>query len=325
MLAGMDPPPSDAHRPEMAPVLEVGRVPPPDQGAEPEGFVVVVGEGDRIHFLDWGGPEDPAGDPGPDILLVHGLAGTAWGWAPVARRLRRVRRVVAMDLRGHGLSDAPTQGYDLSSLAEDVVAVAEGSGLAGPGRLVLAGHGFGAIVASRAAARFGARCAGLVLVDGGWEDLRASTGLEPDEFLRGLEEPPEVLRSMDAFLADRAAFDPRSWDADQERAARASVVELPVGRLAPAIHPHVQAAFVRAMFESEPLVALQAIRSPIVALAAADDEAGMHWRSLDATTAALAASGGPPLRVARFPDDAHNLMRYRPVEVAAAILGAPEG
>ena len=65
-----------------------------------------------------------------------------------------------MDLRGHGLSDAPTDdgAYDLDVLADDVVAVAEGSGLLDGRRcrVVLAGHGFGAIVAAWAAAD---RCA----------------------------------------------------------------------------------------------------------------------------------------------------------------------
>ena len=142
-----------------------------------------------------------------------------------------------MDLRGHGLSDAPTEtgAYDLPVLAEDAIAAAEGSGLvAEPGdRVVLVGHGFGAMIAVEAARALGSRCAGVVLVDGGWEGLEASTGLDVDEFLRGLDEPPEVLRSMTAFLADREAFDPASWDADQERAARATVVETHAGRVVP--------------------------------------------------------------------------------------------
>ena len=123
-------------------------LPSPDLAAEPDGFVVEVAPGDRIHFLDWGGPaEATAAETG--VLLIHGLSNTAWSWTPVARRLRAIRRVVAMDLRGHGLSDAPTEGYDPPSFVGDVLAAAEGSGLlAGPAdRVVLAGHGFGAIVA----------------------------------------------------------------------------------------------------------------------------------------------------------------------------------
>ena len=38
--------------------LDLDAVPPPDPTAEPQGFVVEVEPGDRIHFLDWGGPPD---------------------------------------------------------------------------------------------------------------------------------------------------------------------------------------------------------------------------------------------------------------------------
>ncbi len=81
--------------------------------------------------------------------------------------------------------------------------------------------------------RSGRRCAALVLIDGGWEDLETATGMDADEFLRGLDEPPEVMRSLRAFLADRRGFDPATWDADQEAAARATVVETHAGSRRP--------------------------------------------------------------------------------------------
>jgi pimeloyl-ACP methyl ester carboxylesterase len=299
-------------------------VPPPDRAAEPDGFVVVVDPGDRIHFLDWDGVGD-SGDPG--VLLIHGLSNTAWSWAPVARRLRAVRHVVAMDLRGHGLSDAPTEGYDPSTFAADVLAAAEGSGLleAPSDRVVLAGHGFGAIVAAWAAADLGERCAGLVLVDGGWESLESASGMDVDEFLRGLDEPPEVMRSMIAFIADRTAFDPSSWDADQDRAARATVVETHAGKVVPSTRPHAAEASVRAMFRYEPLVTLAAVAAPVVALVAADDEEGSRAKALAAASAARAAAGQGRIRAASFGHDGHNLMRYRPEAVSAAILSVAGG
>ena len=148
--------------------------------------------------------------------------------------------------------------------------------------MVLVGHGFGAIVAAWAAEALGPRCAGLVLVDGGWEDLEQATGMDADEFLRGLDEPPEVMRSLDAFLADRAAFDPATWDADQERAARATVVETHAGKVVPATRPHALEACVRTMFEYDPERTLAAIEAPIVAVLAADDETGSRARALAA-------------------------------------------
>jgi pimeloyl-ACP methyl ester carboxylesterase len=302
---------SDGHGP---PILAVVDEPAGDRVAEPDGYVVVVPPNDRIHFLDWAG----AGLPG--VLLVHGLANTAWSWAPVCRRLVPARRTVTMDLRGHGLSDAPTEGYDHETLVDDAIAVAEGSGLL-PAPIVLAGHGFGAMVAAWTAARLGSACAGLVLVDGGWEDLAASTELTPDEFLPTVDEPPEVLRSMDAYLEDRRAFDPASWDADQERAARAAVVELPAGRVVSASRPHAVAGAVRAMFEYRPVDVLLEVRAPIAVLAAAEDEAGSRGPALERLRASLEVAGRPPPTVVRFPFHGHNLLRYRPSDVAAAILG----
>jgi pimeloyl-ACP methyl ester carboxylesterase len=294
-------------------------VPPPDPVAEPDGYVVSVGPGDRIHFLDWGVPAT-GGRPG--ILLIHGLSATAWTWAPVARRLSSIRRVVAMDLRGHGLSDAPTDGYEPPTFAEEVTAVAEGSGLLdGPDdAVVLVGHGFGAIVAAWAAVELEDRCAGLILVDGGWESIEAASGMDVDEFLRGMDEPPEVMRSLAAFLADRAAFDPATWDADQERAARSTVVETHAGRVVPATRPHALEASVRAMFGYDPLVTLSAVAAPVAAFIASDDETGSRRRALAMASEARLAAGGAPIAVSGTGHDGHNLMRYRPDAVCAAIL-----
>ena len=277
--------------------------------AEPIGYLVVSDSGDRIHYLDW----DGAATPG--VVLVHGLGASAWAWTSVARRLARARRTIAMDLRGHGLSDAPTAtgAYDLEELAADVVAVADGSGALEAGQTVLAGHGFGAIVAAAAAARLGDRCARLVLVDGGLADVAEATGQDVDEFLRGLDEPPEVMRSMTAYLADRRSWDPASWDADQEQATRAAVVETPAGRLVPATRPHALEACVRTMFAYRPGDVLPAVAVEIVALRRATRG--------DEEPTGVGADVPAGVRVVDVAAPGHNLLRYRPDEVTAAILG----
>ena len=278
--------------------------------SEPNGYMVVSDGGDRIHFLDWGGVR------GPGIVLVHGLGASAWAWTAVARRLAAAgRRVIAMDLRGHGLSDAPTAtgAYALEELASDVEAVAEGSGALADGAVTLAGHGFGAIVATAAAARMGERYSRLILIDGGLANVADATGQDVDEFLRTLDEPPEVMRSMSAYLRDRRSWDPATWDADQEQAARAAVVETPAGRLVSATRPHALEACVRTMFAYRPSAVLPGVTAEIVALrrfTPGDD---------DATGVGGEVPAG--IRVVDVAAPGHNLLRYRPDEVTAAILG----
>ena len=60
--------------------------------------------------------------------------------------------------------------------------------------------------------------------------------------------------------------------------------------------------------------------APIVALAAADDETGSRAKALTAASDARAAAGRARIRAASFGHDGHNLMRYRPEAVTAAIL-----
>ena len=71
-------------------------------------------------------------------------------------------RLVTVDLRGFGASDAPESGYGMDDLADDVLGVADHLGL---DRFVLGGHSMGGYVALRVAARYLDRLAGLVLID----------------------------------------------------------------------------------------------------------------------------------------------------------------
>ncbi|WP_439031503.1 alpha/beta fold hydrolase [Gordonia terrae] len=86
---------------------------------------------------------------GPGVLLIHGwsLSGEVWD-----RQIRVLaesgHRVVAMDLRGHGRSDAPLHGYDIDSLYRDALEVIEQRGL---GATAIVGWSLGGMVALRLA------------------------------------------------------------------------------------------------------------------------------------------------------------------------------
>ncbi|HEY7600648.1 MAG TPA: alpha/beta hydrolase [Candidatus Limnocylindrales bacterium] len=296
--------------------------------AEPESMSVTLDTGDRLHYLDWRRPTDQPAGGLPPLLLVHGLAQTAWAWAPIARRLADAAHVLALDLRGHGLSDSPRTGYELESLAFDALTVltANGYGVdAGGPPAVVAGHGLGALVAATMADLRPSSVAGLALVDAGWERMAEATGLDAAEFGRTIGDPPEVLASMAAYLADRRDYDPPSWDADQERAARAAVDEKHAGHVALVTRVHALRGAVAAMFEYDPAMALLSWAGPLLVCVAesgsADDEAARDRRlALDELLARRAAGGRAAARVARFAGAGHNLMRYRPAEMAAALV-----
>lgn len=85
---------------------------------------------------------------GPPLVMLHGLlVGSLAAWYfGAAPRLAKRHRVLLFDLRGHGLSSAPANGYDLGTLAHDLEELAP---LAGAGRVTLVGHSFGALTALR--------------------------------------------------------------------------------------------------------------------------------------------------------------------------------
>ncbi len=66
-----------------------------------------------LHFVE-------TGVPGRTILLVHGI-GMDWRvWQATMRRLSPNFHVLAIDLRGHGGSEKPAQGYTLADYAADL-------------------------------------------------------------------------------------------------------------------------------------------------------------------------------------------------------------
>ena len=300
---------------------------------EPDSLVVTTDDGASIHYLHWGsaaGEQTAQGAALPDLpplVLIHGLGATAWAWTPVARRLAPLTKVVALDLRGHGLSDSPRAGYDLESLAFDALTVMSANGwgtdIGGPSAVV-AGHGLGAMVAAAMAATRPGSVAAVALVDSGWEDLAEATGMTAAEFERTLGDPPEVLASMDAFLADRREYDPDSWDTDQERAVRSTVDEKYAGHVAPVVRAHVRRAAVESMFSYPPQLAATLPQPVLVAVAEAgtadDDTTQERLAALDDFRSDRARNGLPDPIIRRFPGAGHNLMRYRPDELSATLL-----
>jgi len=102
------------------------------------------------------------GGQGTPVLLLHGFPMSSAAFAPIRPRVERAARLITIDLRGFGASDTPPGPYDMSSLADDVVRIADHLGLE---RFVLGGHSMGGYVAFRIAASQRDRLSGLILID----------------------------------------------------------------------------------------------------------------------------------------------------------------
>jgi pimeloyl-ACP methyl ester carboxylesterase len=105
---------------------------------------------------------EDAGAGEPPVVLVHGIACHRAFMAPQAQFLRARHRVVAIDLRGHGDSNAPRQRYTIDGLADDVGWVCEQLEVK---HAVLVGHSLGGLVALELAAARPDLTRGAVLID----------------------------------------------------------------------------------------------------------------------------------------------------------------
>ncbi len=106
----------------------LGAMATPDITAFERGDTITTDDGLDLAVYDLGGD-------GPDILLVHATGFCAGVWAPIAARLDGFR-VAAIDVRGHGRSDAPDLSTDdamsWQGTGADVLAAVDALGLVDP-------------------------------------------------------------------------------------------------------------------------------------------------------------------------------------------------
>lgn len=93
----------------------------------------VDARGVQLHVAEFG--------QGPPVVLLHGLLQHWYAWRKLTPLLSADHRLVCVDLRGFGWSEQARRGYDLSSLARDVIALLDTLRLA---QVDVVGHDFGA-------------------------------------------------------------------------------------------------------------------------------------------------------------------------------------
>lgn len=89
--------------------------------------------GIEFHYAEAGGGDDV-------VLCLHGWPQHWYEWRRLMPALADRRRVLALDLRGFGWSEAPADGYEKENMADDVLAVLDELGIE---RVKLVGHDWG--------------------------------------------------------------------------------------------------------------------------------------------------------------------------------------
>ena len=138
-------------------ILEKARCHPALHGLESVAMPYLTANGRRLFYTD----QQPDA-PGPALLLLHGAAGSHLVWPGALRRLA-ARRVLALDLPGHGRSDLPGR----RTMAHYAAAVGDFIAAIGAPEIVIAGHSMGGAIALTVALEPPAALRGLVLMSVG--------------------------------------------------------------------------------------------------------------------------------------------------------------
>jgi pimeloyl-ACP methyl ester carboxylesterase len=141
---------------------------------------------------------------GPAVILIHGFPQDWTEYRAIMPRLSEHFTVIAVDLRGVGGSSAPTGGYDVANMAEDVYQLAVMLNL---GRPYVVGHDIGGMVAYAYARSHPAVTRGAMILDvplpgiGGWDEIQGDPSVWHFRFMQvpGLAEKLVNGRQADYF------------------------------------------------------------------------------------------------------------------------------
>jgi pimeloyl-ACP methyl ester carboxylesterase len=240
---------------------------------------------------------------GRPVLLVHGLSSNARLWDGVARHLDG-RRVVAVDLRGHGASaQVPDVEPDATlAAAHDLAVVCDDLGWTAP---VVAGQSWGGNVVLQLAVDRPLH--GIALVDGGWLQL-SDRFASLDDAWASLEPPAFTGLTTEAAQATLRAGH-QDWSDEAIEATMGNLQVHVDGTVAPWLTRERHRAIVAGMLAHRPRELYPRVGCPAMLLVAGEDN----------PAAAEAAEAIPHAELVAFPDGDHDLHAQHPAEVAALI------
>ena len=150
----------------------------------------VKGDGLQINVAIWEGKGKP-------ILCVHGITANCRSWDVLASALSPRHRLIAMDLRGRGQSDKPSEGYSMEHHTQDIKCLLDDLGIQ---RAVIMGHSLGAFIGLVFGAEYPNRVDRLILVDGGGDLSSEQMDSVLDGIKPALDRLEMVFPSTKAYL-----------------------------------------------------------------------------------------------------------------------------
>lgn len=277
----------------------------------------------RLRYREWA-PAD--GEEATPLLLLHGLASSARIWDLVAPTLARNRRVVALDQRGHGLSDKPDSGYDFASIVADDLAAADALGLGE--RFVVAGHSWGANVALELAALRPERVATLLLIDGGFGMLRDRPGATWEQISRDLAPPRFTGTPREVFLGWVREGIPNAGPEVED-------IELHIvewredDTVAPRLSFEHHMRILRAMWDEDAERLFASVRAPTLYLLAeglrgeegvAEEDGFLAAKRRGAALVRQRMIAAPRVEIIWMPDTVHDIPLQRPEALAEGMI-----
>jgi len=260
---------------------------------------------------------------GSPIVLAHGLASNSRIWDDVAARLAERHHVVALDQRGHGLSDRPadaTGGFTFDKLVGDLIGLMDILRLDRP---VLVGHSWGGNVVLACAAAHPDRVSGLVLVAGGFIELAAQPGRDWGR-VRVDMAPPDLTHLTFPELLERVRNGDASryWGPAMEATLRTSFKDGSDGKLQPSLRREDHLEILRAMWEQRPPALFPKITVPtLIVPSRRPNPTGRmaEMAPIRERLVAAAAEAIPNARLLWLEDTVHDSPLQRPAELAEAI------
>jgi pimeloyl-ACP methyl ester carboxylesterase len=261
----------------------------------------------------------------PGFVLIHGLASNARLYDGVAERLvTGGHGAASVDLRGHGRSDKPDEGYDYDTMCADVVAVLD-SLIDDPGpayfdRPVVVGQSFGGNLVMEVAARYPDRLAGVAAIDGGTID--AAERFPTWEEVSAALAPPRIEGARYEELERRFLEWHPDWPEAGIRGSLANFEVRPDGTVAPWLTFDRHLKILRTMWESRPSEIYPKIAVPVLLLPADSPSTPTEWTEAKRHGISQALAALPRAEVHWFSPADHDVHAQHPDQVAAVLLDA---